>query len=115
MSGSATFTIEVTVNNGASGPVTILCSPDPATVKAPNTLLIFRLKTPGWAYAATQPIVMVDGSNQFPLAPWTVDPHCVTLLNLVTVAGSHKYIVNLVKEAGGEPLSVDPVVINEPF
>jgi hypothetical protein len=115
MPGSAIFTIEVSVSNGGSSLPTIVCSPDPALVRAANTQLTFKLVTPGWAFAASQPIAMVTSSSQFPSAPTTVNSHCVTLMDLVTVAGTHKYIVNLVNETSGAPLSVDPIVINQPF
>jgi hypothetical protein len=116
LSGPATAqaspVVFVDVRVGADEQVSF--SPDPVNVKKADTLLVFRLKTAGWAFADENAIEVAEPGTQFPTRSWTEQADRASLLNLTTEAGQFKYSVTLVNKSSGKRLVVDPIIKNDP-
>lgn len=89
-------------------------SPDPVNATTAFTLMVFRLKTAGWAFADENAIEVAEPGNQFPTRSWTEQADRASLLNLTTEAGQFKYSVTLVNKATGQRLVIDPIIKNDP-
>jgi hypothetical protein len=102
--------VYVDVRVGADEQVTF--SPDPVNVKKPHTLLVFRLKTAGWAFADEGAIEVTEPGTQFPAASWTEQADRASLLDLMSESGQFKYSVTLVHKKTGKRLVIDPEIKN---
>jgi hypothetical protein len=92
---------------------TIACTPDPVNVSSNNVMIAFSLDTPGYVFPDSGAIVGSTVGGQFPYASWTVKPQLAGLLDLNTANGAFEYTVNVVNQATGELLSLDPLVQNQ--
>ncbi|MGM9487350.1 hypothetical protein [Ideonella sp. YS5] len=102
--------VYVDVRVGADEQVSF--SPDPVAVKKPHTLIVFRLKTAGWAFADEGAIEVSEPGTQFPAASWTEQADRASLLDLMSESGQFKYSVTLVHKKTGRRLVIDPVIKN---
>lgn len=89
-----------------------VCTPDPLLVDAPDTLIVFALDAPGWAFRPTHAVVPARPDSDFPCASWTVSPQQASLLDLARKPGQMPYSVFLVNTETGERLSFDPTIRN---
>lgn len=104
----ATFNVNVTVNSMGQ----VVCSPDPVPISGASALISFQLQTSGYAFAATNPVVVISPSNQFPYGPWSPSSGQVCLFDANTDSNSYKYSVHLINLSNNQPVSVDPVIEN---
>lgn len=103
-----TFTVNVTVD--ATG--NIVCTPNPVPISGANALISFQLQTSGYAFASSNPVVVVSPANQFPYGPWSPSSGQVCLYDANTDSNRYKYWVHLINLSNSQPLSVDPVIEN---
>jgi len=91
---------------------TITCAPDPIGVNNKNALVAFCLDTDGYHFPDANAIVINTEHSDFPYSSWTIKPRLAGIADLCKIAGSVKYTVNVVSDATGETLSLDPVIHN---
>jgi len=104
---------QVTVTVGADE--AIVCSPDPIDVKRGQTIVEFRLATPGYVFRQRNAIVVTDPGRDFPVPPVTSpDGTVVTLRDRRLDSREYKYSVYLVQVSTGKVICVDPTIRNEP-
>ncbi|MBI5719772.1 MAG: hypothetical protein HZC37_19040 [Burkholderiales bacterium] len=109
---AADVAAEVTVT--VQGDETIVCSPDPISVKAGQHVVEFQLATPGYVFRRHDAIVVSNPGRDFP-RPSVTSP-CgtkATLRDRDLDREEYKYTVYLVQVATGRIISVDPVIRNE--
>ena len=107
--GAATST--VLIDPDAKPPVV----PERLVVKRNATVIVFQL-TPAaaerYSFAQTNPIV-VPPCADFPHPPVRRSDTRVQLVDTCSVSGSTKYTINLVRKSTGEPVVIDPQIVNE--
>jgi hypothetical protein len=101
-----------TVSVSVSSTGIIHCSPDPVPVSGQNATITFDLATAGYAFAASNAVVVPSPASQFPNPSSTVSPTTATLFDANTDSNPYKYVVHLVRLSDSEPLSLDPTIEN---
>lgn len=101
-----------TVSVSVSSPGVISVSPDPVAVSGADQTITFNLLSSGYSFRATNAVVVPQPASQFPNPSSTVSPTQATLLDANTDSNSYKYVVHLVKNSDGSPLSLDPTIQN---
>ena len=99
--------VNVTVSAGK-----VSCTPDPVKVSAANVLIVFDLQTAGYAFPATNAVVVMTPGTQFPYPSWTMSPSSASLLDIDGDTSNYAYTVNVVELSTGHHLSVDPTIKN---
>jgi hypothetical protein len=109
---SSVVPVSVTVTKDLNGEVTITCTPNPVNVGSCNTLIGFKLETPGYRFRAVKTIELDEPNDDFPYPSWTVAPTLATLLDLCNQIDIFKYTVHVVDTKTGIEYSVDPEIKN---
>jgi hypothetical protein len=103
---------EVTVT--VRGDETIVCSPDPISVKPGQGAVEFQLATPGYVFRKQNAIVVSNPGRDFPRP--SVTSACgtkATLRDRDLDSNEYKYTVYLKQVSTGRIISVDPIIRNE--
>lgn len=102
--------VTVTVNSEG----TIVCSPDPITVKRGQSGLKFQLQAPGYVFRQKNAIVVSNPGRDFPLPSATsADGMTATLRDEHLDCCDYKYSVYLMEVSSGRIIDVDPIIRNE--
>jgi len=105
--------VSVTVSAGEDkDTVTITCNPEPVPIGACDTLLSFKLETPGYRFKHKNAIVIETPDPDFPYDSWTISETHATLLDLCNTHQDFKYSVYIVRTSDGKEFNVDPVIAN---
>lgn len=104
-----TYVISVRIDPDTKKPV---CKPHTVDVKGENALLMFLLETPGYVFRSADPIVVVEGGDQFPYPSWTPMASVAALFDLNTQSGDFRYKVHVKNVDTGEEFWVDPGIRN---
>ncbi|MET0519711.1 MAG: hypothetical protein ABW005_12880 [Burkholderiaceae bacterium] len=104
--------VTVTVSN-LTDPPTVTCDPHTVVVTQANSLVVFNLATPGYAFPATGSVVVQDGGGEFPNL-WSISASQVALHDLCEIPAAYDYNVVVVEIESGKPFTVDPKISNEP-
>ena len=91
---------------------TIKCHPNPVPVFGVNTLITYRLDTPGYRFRTVRAIELDKPNSDFPFPSWTVTPTLATLYDLCNQIDIFKYTVHLVNTITDAQISVDPEIRN---
>lgn len=102
--------VDVTVDTTGA----ITCSPDPVPVRQADSVLAFRLRTPGFAFRDDNAIVVSNPGADFPQPSRTVRPTRATLLDLDRENGAYTYSVYVVEQHSGRVIKGDPTIDNQP-
>ena len=102
--------IDVTVESSGC----IVCSPDPVRVRTTDTVLSFKLRTPGFAFRDQNAIVVANPGPDFPNPSRTVKPTRATLVDLDKENASYSYSVYVVDQSTGKVITGDPTIENVP-
>lgn len=103
--------VTVTVQDGE----TIVCSPDPISVKPGQGAVEFRLATPGYVFRQQNAIVVSDPGRDFPRP--SVTSACgtkATIRDRDLDSRDYKYSVYIKQLSTGRILWVDPTIRNDP-
>ena len=100
--------VKVSVSSGV-----VSCQPERVAVSVANTLLVFSLETPGYAFPDTQSVVVNQPGQEFPYPVWLQHPKAVALFDRGSNAAEYAYTVNVVDQFSGQRSSVDPTIVNE--
>jgi hypothetical protein len=90
----------------------ISCTPDPIPVSGGNATITFNLQSTGYAFPASNAIVVPAPSNQFPNPSTTVSATQATLHDVNSDANPYKYVVHLIRTSDNTPLNLDPTIEN---
>ncbi|MBT9599243.1 MAG: hypothetical protein IV094_24945 [Vitreoscilla sp.] len=103
-------TKHVTVTVEAGGAV--VCTPQTVNVSSANVLIVFHLETAGYAFPASDAVVVSNPGSQFPYPSWTAYPGYAALFDFDNDTAEYSYTVNVIELSTGRTLSVDPVIKN---
>lgn len=93
----------------------IYCIPDPVTVTVADGQLVFALEASrGYVFREQNAIVVTNGGSEFPEPSVTsADGRTASLSDACEAQGSFKYTIYL-KDPGGNIVSLDPEINNQP-
>jgi hypothetical protein len=100
------------VSVSVSSPGVIVVNPDSVPVSGPNQTITFNLLSTGYSFRASNAVVVPQPASQFPNPSSTVSANQATLFDVNSDSNSYKYVVHLVKDSDGSPLSLDPTIQN---
>jgi hypothetical protein len=89
------------------------CSPDPIVPTGLNAVIKFTLATGGYAFRATNAIVVQSPGTQFPDPSETKDATTAKLKDRNDDRGRFKYSVFLTENNSGATVEIDPIISNE--
>lgn len=113
MDDNAALPNRVIVKVDATG--NLSCTPAILSVSTPNVDLLFIVQTTGWAFPASNAVVVADPGTQFPNGSQTVPPANTraTLYDANTLPGDFAYTVTVQHVTSGQVLRLDPTIRNE--
>jgi hypothetical protein len=89
------------------------CSPDPIKPTGLNAIIKFTLATGGYAFRATNAIVVQSPGTQFPDPSETKDATTAKLKDRNDERGQFKYSVFLTQDGTGSTVEIDPIINND--
>ncbi len=101
--------VKVTVDSSG----TPACKPDPVKAKGRRAIIRFHLDAEGYEFPDSDAVVIESGHSQFPHPSRTESPTLVTLLDLNTDRGTHKYTVTVKEKSSGKLIPLDPSIQND--
>lgn len=100
--------VNVSINEAGQ----VVCTPETANVNGANALIVFHLETAGYAFPASNAVVVSNPGTQFPYPSWTAYPGYAALFDADGDTNNYSYTVNVVELSTGQTLSADPTVKN---
>jgi hypothetical protein len=100
------------VSVSVSSPGVITVNPDSVPVSGPDQTITFNLLSSGYSFRSSNAVVVPQPASQFPNPSSTVSATQATLFDVNSDSNSYKYVVHLVKNSDGSPLSLDPTIQN---
>lgn len=104
----ASFNVDVALDSSGK----LACVPATLAVSGPNVLINFSLQAAGYSFPDSGAICFESSTSQFPAA-WKISAVQMTLVDFDGVQGSDVYTLNVVDNASGQLVPIDPIIVNQ--
>lgn len=90
----------------------LACFPSTLAVSGPNVLINFYIQVEGYSFPSAGAVSFEGTTTQFP-GSWVVNSAHLALVDFDGVQGSDVYTLTVIDDATGQPVPIDPIIVNQ--